>query len=227
MNTAIIVAAGTGTRFGGNTAKQFIELNGKPVLIHTIQRFEDCPEIGEIILVLSAKDTKHFVLEIGKYGFRKLSRIVQGGATRAESVQKGLQAVRAGVVEIVAVHDGARPIITPFEISACVNKAKETGASVLVAPVTDTIKEVNDGEIAGTIDRSKLVRALTPQCFRYEILHKAFENAGDLSESATDECFLVEKLGVKISIVKGSARNIKITHEEDLIFAEALLKTIP
>ena len=223
MNSAIIVAAGSGKRFGGKTPKQFLEILGKPLIIHTIQRFQICPEIDEIILVLPSTENAKFLEIAGKYNLKKLSKVVAGGETRAESVWKGLSAIRAATAEIVAVHDGARPLVSTEEIAETVKKARETGAACLVSTVTDTIKEIKDGKIARTIERSTLRRALTPQCFRYEILKRAFENA-DLSEAVTDECFLVEKLGYEILIVEGSARNIKITHPEDLILAEAFLE---
>ena len=127
-----------------------------------------------------------------------------------------------GDAEIVAVHDGARPLVTVDEIERTIAKAKESGAACLVAPVTDTIKSVRGGEIADTLDRDKLRRALTPQAFKIDVLKKAFENA-DLNESVTDECYLAEKLGHPISIVEGSPRNIKITHLEDLMLAKALM----
>jgi 2-C-methyl-D-erythritol 4-phosphate cytidylyltransferase len=223
MNSAIIVAAGSGKRFGGKTPKQFLEILGKPLIIHTFQPFESCREIDEIILVLPSSENRKFHEIAGKYNLKKLSKVVAGGATRAESVSKGLSAIRPATAEIVAVHDGARPLVSIEEISETVKKAKETGAACLVSSVTDTIKEIKNGEIVRTIARATLRRALTPQCFRYETLRRAFENA-DLSEAATDECFLVEKLGQKIAVVEGSARNIKITHPEDLILAESLLK---
>ena len=207
MNTAIIVAAGSGKRFGAKTPKQFLKLGNKPLLIHTLDRFQNCPLIDQIILVLPANQTAEFLQIVSKYGITKLTKIVAGGATRAESVWKGFKLIQSVKAEIVAVHDGARPLVTSEEISECIAKAKETGAAILVAPVTDTIKEIRDGKIIQTIDRNTLRRALTPQCFRYQILCKAFEKIEDLSESATDESFLVEKLGVEVSIVEGSARN--------------------
>jgi 2-C-methyl-D-erythritol 4-phosphate cytidylyltransferase len=223
MNSAIIVAAGSGTRFGGKTPKQFLEILGKPLIIHSIQRFESCPEIDEIILVLPSAENAKFLQIASKYNLKKISKVVPGGKTRAESVWKGLSAIRGATAEIVAVHDGARPLVSVEEISETLKKAKQIGAACLVASVTDTIKESKDGKISRTIDRTTLRRALTPQCFRYEILKRAFASA-DLNEAATDECFLVEKLGCEIAAVEGSARNIKITHPEDLILAEALLK---
>lgn len=224
MNTAIIVAAGSGKRFGTKTPKQFLEISGKPLIIHTLQRFQSCAEIDSIILVLPSTETAKFLQIVGKYGITKLAKVVAGGETRAESVSKGLNSIRAATAKIIAVHDGARPLVQPEEISACLKKAAETGAAILVSSVTDTIKEISaDGIITRTIDRTKLRRALTPQCFRYEILKRAYENA-DLSEAATDESSLVEKSGVAVSVVEGSADNIKITHKSDLILAEAILK---
>lgn len=218
MNTAIIVAAGSGKRFGGDTPKQFLELAGKPVVFHTLQRFEDCAAIDEIVLVLPQSETS------AKFNFNKLKKIVAGGQTRAESVWNGLQAVDFTKVEVVAVHDGARPLVTTEEITATIEKARETGAACLVAPVTDTIKEVADGKINGTIDRTKLRRALTPQCFKFDVLQRAFAQLNRFSKDATDESYLVEQLGIAVSIIEGSAKNIKITVPEDLVLAESLLK---
>ena len=223
MNSAIIVAAGSGARFGSETPKQFLEILGKPLIIHTLERFEDCPAIDEIILVLSVGEITNFQKVIEKYNLKKLAKIISGGSTRSESVLNGLNAVDSQSAGIVAVHDGARPLVSIEEISQTVEKAQETGAACLVAAVTDTIKTVADGKIVGTIDRSILRRALTPQCFRYEILKRAFAE-NELGEMVTDECFLVEKLGCQIAAIEGNAQNIKITRREDFIFAENLLK---
>jgi 2-C-methyl-D-erythritol 4-phosphate cytidylyltransferase len=223
MNTAIIVAAGSGTRFGGARPKQFLEIGGQPLLIHTLEKFENCGAIDEMILVLSAGEIANFQTVAEKFKLAKLKKIIAGGVTRAESVFNGLNAIEDNAAEIVAVHDGARPFVSCEEITATLEKAKETGAACLTALVTDTIKEVADGKIVQTIERTKLRRALTPQAFRIEILQKAFANA-DLSEAATDECYLVEKLGYEISVVEGSAKNIKITTREDWQLAEILLR---
>lgn len=224
MNTAIIVAAGSGRRFDAEKPKQFFELAGKPVVFHTLQAFEDCPSIDEIVVVFPQFETNDFIESKTPINFRKLKVQVPGGNTRAISVLKGLKAVSANT-EVVAVHDGARPLVTPEEITRTIEKARKNGAAILAAPVTDTIKEIAGDKIVGTIERTRLRRALTPQCFRAEILRRAFEKFADLNEIATDESFLVEKLGVTVSIVEGSSRNIKITVPDDLILAEALLKT--
>ncbi len=221
MNTAIIVAAGSGKRFGGNIPKQFLEIHGKPVLIHTLERFENCDSVDEIVLVLSFDEIDSFEKKLKTYNIHKLNKIVAGGNTRAESVFNGLNVINE--TEIIAVHDGARPLVSNEEISKTIEKAKEFGAACLVAKITDTIKEVSNGKIVATIDRNTLRSALTPQCFRYEILKKAFE-VNEIAEIVTDECFLVEKLGYEIAIVEGSSKNIKITHEEDLKIAEVFLR---
>lgn len=217
MNTAIIVAAGSGTRFGSDIPKQFVEIGGRQLLSRTLEKFEACDDIGEIVLVLSEDQIPNFRSEISK-----LRTVVAGGASRAESVRFGLNAVSSDT-QIVAVHDGARPLVTVEEIAQTVMKAVETGAACLVAEVSDTIKHVEGGEIVRTVDRTKLRRALTPQAFRVDILRRAFDEFG-ADGSATDECYLVEKLGIPISCVEGSSLNIKVTRPEDILLAEALLK---
>lgn len=212
--TAIIVAAGSGSRLKSETPKQFLIIAGKPIVVHSIERFAAAPSVDTIIAVVPSE----YVTELGGLDLPKPLRMVSGGATRAQSVANGLSAVEADC-EIVAVHDGARPFVSVDEIEATVAKAKAMGAACLIVPVTDTIKTINGGEITGTLDRNKLRRAVTPQVFRVEVLRKAFE-AGDVSEAVTDECYLVEKLGHPIAYVEGSPRNIKITHREDLALAE-------
>ena len=224
MNSAIIAAAGSGTRFGAAKPNPFLEINGKPLIFHTLERFENCDVIDEIILVLAAGEIENFRSLAQNHKIKKLKKTITGGKTRAESVSNGLKAI-GETSEIVAVHDGARPLVSKEEIAATIEKARETGAACLTAKVTDTIKRVENGKIAATIDRETLRRALTPQCFRTEILRKAFENA-DLHESATDECYLVEQIGYEISIVDGSSKNIKITTREDFAIAENFLKGI-
>lgn len=223
MNTAIIVAAGTGTRFGGDVPKQFVEILGKPLLMHTLRRFEDCSLIDEIVLVLAADSVEFFLSRSEMFHASKVKKYIVGGATRAESVLNGLNSISGKPDDIVAVHDGARPLVTCEEISATIESARKNGAACLVGRVNDTIKKVSGEKIIETGDRENLRRALTPQCFQLEILQRAFENA-DISESATDECFLVEKLGHEITFIEGSARNIKITTADDLKIAEMFLQ---
>lgn len=215
--TAIIVAAGSGSRFGSDIPKQFLELIGKPVIVHTLERFQAAPSVDSIILVLAEEHVADFNKEV----VAKLDAVIAGGSSRSSSVFNGLNTI-SDDTEIVAVHDGARPLVTVDEIERTIAKAKATGAACLVAPVTDTIKSIRSDEIAGTLDRDKMRRALTPQVFAVDVLRRAFELA-DATDNATDECYLVEKLGHPIAIVEGSSRNIKITHSEDLLLANALL----
>lgn len=220
MNSAIIVAAGSGERFRSEIPKQFLEINGRPLIEWTVERVHAAPSVDLIILVL-AEDHIHRFDEL-RADFPKLTAIVAGGQSRAESVRNGLAAVAADC-EIVAVHDGARPLVSVDEIERTISAARSTGAACLMGPVTDTIKSIRGGEIAATLDRDKLRRALTPQAFRVDVLKSAFGSA-DLTDAVTDECYLVEKLGHPISIVEGSPANIKITHPEDLILAKALME---
>src|SRR5690242_12102526 len=223
MNIAIIAAAGAGTRMASDRPKQFMLLAGKPVLFHTLQVFEECESIAEVIVVVPAAESAGFLSLAGKSSFRKLARVVPGGATRADSVKRGLMTIRSATAEIVAVHDGVRPFVTADEITRTVAAAKTDGAAILVAPVTDTIKQIGDEQVLKTLDRNTLRRALTPQCFRYELLRDAYQHADVNDPSLTDESALVEQLGHPISVIEGSARNIKITTVEDLAIAEAIL----
>jgi len=227
MNVAIIAAAGLGTRIGGNRAKQFLELAGTPIIIHTLRSFELCDAIQEIILVLPSPATASFLAIAEKHSLKKLAKIVPGGTTRAESVLNGLLAVRSATAEIIAVHDGVRPFVTPDEITRTVKAAEVNDAAILVAAVTDTIKEVSNGVVAKTLPRTALRRALTPQCFRFELLRRAYEQVDVLDPELTDESSLVERLGVQVTIVEGNSRNIKITGPEDLAVGEGLLKEGP
>ena len=217
--TAIIVAAGTGSRFNSDTPKQFLEVAGRPLIAHTLDRFQSAPSVDAVIVVVARDRVEPFRSVAAAVG--KIEAIVEGGRTRAESVLNGLNNV-ADAMGIVAVHDGARPLVSVDEIERTIAKASEMGAACLVAPVTDTIKSIRGNEISATLDRTKLRRALTPQAFRIELLRSAFKTT-ELDDSVTDECYLVEKLGHPIAFVEGSTRNIKITTPDDMILAEALL----
>ena len=224
MNVAIVVAAGKGTRLGGDRPKQFLELAGVPVIVHTLRQFERSKQINEVITVLPAEDTAGFESLAQKLELSKLRSVVAGGATRAQSVRNGLAAIDNAAV--VAIHDGVRPFVTPAEIDEVVQAAEKSGAAILTAPVADTIKRVDGERIIQTISRTELRRALTPQCFRFEVLKRALEQLDELEGSGveiTDDSMLVERLGVPVVTVEGSARNIKITNEADLAIANRLL----
>ena len=225
MNVAIIVAGGKGLRFGGNRPKQFLELSGTPIIIHTLTRFERSQEIGSVIVVLPAEHMAGFESLVRTFALKKVNRIVGGGPTRAQSVRQGLQTIETA--DIVAVHDAVRPLVTSQEIDRVVRAADANEAAVLVAPVADTIKQVDGDRITGSLARAHLRRALTPQCFRFHLLKTAYEKLDEFESSAvelTDDSMLVERLGVSVVAVEGSARNIKITSAEDLALAEALMK---
>jgi 2-C-methyl-D-erythritol 4-phosphate cytidylyltransferase len=227
MNTAIIVAAGSGSRFGASVPKQFLKVHNKPLFIHTLEKFESCRDVQSIVLVLPQEYLTEFADASSRYRITKLHRIVSGGVTRAHSVKNGLNAIDPVEAGIVAVHDGARPFISAAEISKCIRCAEDTGAAILVGPVTDTIKQVDGEQITKTIDRATLRRALTPQCFRYQILRDAFEAADDdVLTAATDESYLVEALGLSVSVIDGSASNIKVTTKQDLKMFERFLEEI-
>lgn len=228
MNSAIIVAAGKGERMGDNgTPKQFRLLANTPLVIHTLRRFEDAYAIGEIIVVVAKTQRTEFLQIASHYNLRKLKRIVVGGATRSESVWRGLQHVRAASAEIIAVHDGARPFVTGEEIDTVVEAARETGAAILARRATDTIKRVENESIIETLPRANIYQALTPQCFRYDVLMRAYEQAKAANDfAATDDSDLVERTGVTVRVIEGNSRNIKITHAEDWWLAEKLLKEL-
>jgi len=226
MNVAIVVAGGKGIRFGSDRPKQFLELDGTPIIIHTLRQFERCREIENVVVVLPAAETAGFQSLIEKFGLKKVLRQVAGGETRAQSVANGLATIEAA--EVVAVHDGVRPLVTPAEIDEVVKAASRGGAAILTATIGDTIKDVRDDRVVNTIPRRNLRRALTPQCFRLEILKRAYAQLSELEAAGievTDDSFLVERLGVEVQAVAGSARNIKITREEDLAFAGAVVSS--
>lgn len=229
MNVAIIPAAGSGSRLGGQIPKQFLELAGAPILAHTISRFVDCDDIGAIAVSLPADKLDEF--RARNRGARVIKPIfyVPGGAERSDSILNALEAVAELQPEIVAVHDAVRPFVTPAQISAVIAKAKEVGAAILALPATDTIKEVENGLIQRTIDRRRIWRAQTPQAFRYELLMQANTEARAAnlpSALTTDDSLLVERLGVPVAVVEGSPNNIKITTPEDLLIAEKLFEQL-
>ncbi|MBS1791933.1 MAG: 2-C-methyl-D-erythritol 4-phosphate cytidylyltransferase [Acidobacteria bacterium] len=229
MNVAIIPAAGSGSRLGGQIPKQFLEIAGAPILAHTISRFVSCEDIGAIAVALPADKLDEF--RARNRGARILKPIfyVHGGAERSDSILNALETVAELHPEIVAVHDAVRPFITPAQIGSVIAKAREIGAAILALPATDTIKEVEDGLIQRTIDRRRIWRAQTPQAFRYELLMRAnleARQAGLPSVLTTDDSLLIERLGSPVAVVEGSPNNIKITTPEDLILAEKLFEQL-
>jgi 2-C-methyl-D-erythritol 4-phosphate cytidylyltransferase len=227
MNVAIIVAAGRGSRMGGGRAKQFREISGIPIIIHTLRRFEQCPAVAETTVVLPEGEREEFLTLSERYGLRKLARAVAGGETRALSVWNGLRSLEnVSDTDVVAVHDGVRPFVTPEEVAAAVREAEAHGAAILAAPAVDTIKEAEGSRVARTLQRSRLWHAQTPQCFRLGLLRRAYEAALEdgAAADATDDSALVERLGFEVRIVEGGPHNIKVTTPRDFALAELIVQ---
>ncbi len=222
--SAIIVAAGSSVRMGTDGSKQFIPLLGKPAILHTLTAFQNSENIDEIIIVCREQDSSKIKELAEENGISKLSCLVNGGDSRAQSVKNGIGAVCSDS-KFLAIHDGARPLISTEEINKVIERAFETDAATLGTPVTDTIKVVNeDNLIENTPQRSTLRAVQTPQVFDREMYEFALEKAGDELDSFTDDCSLIENLGMQIEIVDGSTENIKLTTPIDIIIAEAILK---
>jgi 2-C-methyl-D-erythritol 4-phosphate cytidylyltransferase len=219
---AIILAAGRGTRMGAASVdKVFVELAGRPVLAWTLLAFERATSIDRIV-VAARPDCLDRIHEIARAaGIAKPLEVVAGGQRRQDSVAAGLARLERSV-EVVSVHDAARPLVRPDEIDAGVRLARQHGAVVLGAAVVDTIKRVApDGQVVATPPRAELIAALTPQTFLVELLRRAHAASG---EDATDDAALVERLGWPVHVHPGSRRNIKITTPDDLIVAAAFLR---
>jgi 2-C-methyl-D-erythritol 4-phosphate cytidylyltransferase len=225
MISAIIVAAGKGTRMGANVDKLWLEVAGRPVVAHTWRQFNDAVCVDEIILVVREGMESHFTELAGKFSFKKTFRIVIGGAERQDSVWNGLAAV-SPKTEIVAIQDAARPCTTAKLITDTIAAARETGAAVAAQPVTDTIKETADGQIISrTVDRSKLWSVQTPQTFRLEVLRHAISTAREKGLNLTDDTAACELIGQPVRLVKATTPNPKVTVPADLPFIESLLRT--
>ncbi len=235
----IIPAAGLGTRMSSAPAakgkktpsKQFAELGGAPILVHTLRRFSECAEVTEILVALRKEEISGFRSRLDKE-YKDLGRKVQfveGGEHRQTSVANALAAVDAAPEDVVLVHDAVRPLVTAEIISEVIQAVRKFGAAIAGLPAVDTIKQVErtaDGAvITATVPREKVVMAQTPQGFRYEVIKSAFDAAAADGFIGTDEASLVEHSGGNVMVVMGSARNIKITNPADLELAEFYLKS--
>lgn len=221
--SAIIVAAGSGQRMKQKTPKQFLKINGKPILQYTLQVFETCNDIDDILVVLPPNLVKKYESVFKKeWNIGKLYCTVQGADQRHLSVWNGLSVLPEDT-DIVVIHDGVRPLVTHSIIRNSIEKAKETGAAVVGVKSKDTIKKVNHGYITTTIPRSELVLVQTPQTFRKKIIMAANQTAFKTNRFSTDDSALVEMAGYPVSVVAGDWMNIKITTPEDLKIAELLL----
>jgi len=221
---AIIVAGGTGTRVGGAIPKQFIPLQGRPLILHTLECFQKSDLIDSITLVLAAEWREYFETNILKeIKFSKLHNVVAGGKTRQESTGCGLRSLKEPA-DWVVVHDAARPLLSLETLKNCVEAAKEVGAAIAAHPASDTIKEVGETQlIKNTPDRRKIYLAQTPQVIRYDWLKLAFEKATRENFEGTDEASLIEHLGYPVKVVESPKTNLKVTHPEDFEWAEFLI----
>ena len=224
MTSAILVAAGQGTRMGANVDKLWLEVAGRPVVAHTWKKFNDAACIDEIILVVRVGMQAHFAELAVKFNFQKPFRFVTGGAERQDSVWNGLAAV-SPQTRIVAIQDAARPCTTKNLIAATVQAAMETGAAVAAQPVADTLKETADGKtISRTVDRSKLWAVQTPQTFRVDVIRRAIAAAREKNLVLTDDTAACELIGQPVRLVKSTTPNPKVTVPGDLPFIESLLR---
>lgn len=205
-------------------AKQMLELGGVPLLVHTLKRFEACDAVDQVILVLQPSLTSEILSLLPKHNLKKILRVVAGGAERQDSVYRGIQVVNEESAGIVLVHDAARPFIRADEIQSVIERAAIKGAAIMATPAVDTIKQVKQSTIRRTLNRQSIYYAQTPQAFRYAIIKEAYDRAFAEGFRATDDAQLVERLGHKVSVVEGSAINLKITRPFDLKIAEVIHK---
>jgi 2-C-methyl-D-erythritol 4-phosphate cytidylyltransferase len=226
MNTAIIVAAGKGTRMGPGEDKLFLEIAGQPLIAHTWRRFDSAPCIAEIVLVVREEKQNDFARLAEKCGFRKPYQLVTGGAERQDSVWNGLSAL-ASAAEVVAIQDGARPCTSVDLIAATIAAARETGAAVAAQRVTDTIKESGDNQlIRRTLDRSRLWAVQTPQTFRVEVIRRALAEVRRRDLRVTDDTTACELIGQPVQLVEWLAPNPKATSRADLPYLTLLLSRL-
>ena len=228
---AIITAGGSGLRMESDTRKQYIEIGKKPILAHTLNNFNVTDQVDEIALTVPAEDIDNVKNNIvGRYNFHKVKYIIAGGMQRQDSVLQALKQIDAAENNIVLIHDGVRPFISHDIILKCIDSLVNSDGSIVAIMPVNTIKKITDGRIASTLDRNELVSVQTPQTFRFGFIKKCHELAAAEKYYATDDSALVEKYGRQIldrdpviSVVEGNSFNIKITNQNDLVIASALL----
>lgn len=218
---AVIVAAGSSRRMGGEN-KLLLSLGGQPVLAHTLCAFQKCPAVRDIVLVCREEDILPYSELAQAFGVDKLRTVTRGGDTRTASVLAGVSASPEDSL-LVAVHDGARPLVSEAVITEAVAAAAEHGAAAPVVPVKDSIKRIENGVIAADVPRDTLAAVQTPQVFRRELLLRALHQAAQSGRTYTDDCAAVEAIGQTVCATHGSYENIKITTPEDIAVAEAFL----
>lgn len=224
MNCGIIVAGGKSERMGANIDKAFLSLGTKPVVVYSLLAFEKCRDIDEVILVVRKDRIDATRQAVRMFGCNKVKKIIAGGTLRQQSVINGLDEASENV-DVVIVHDGARPCVTSDLISQTINSAKQHGSGVAAVKITDTVKSVEKGMIISeTIDRTKLWLVQTPQAFKINLLRKAFAYVEKKKIKVTDEASAVELISTGVRLVASSSSNIKITSPNDLTLAAALMR---
>jgi 2-C-methyl-D-erythritol 4-phosphate cytidylyltransferase len=225
MTAAIILAAGRGERMGGKEDKAFIGLGPRPIVAYSLLAFEACPEVEAIVLVVRGDRIASSRGLCRELGVSKVFAVVDGGSRRQDSVRAGLAAIppEAG---IVAIHDSARPLVTPELIAKTIESARKTGSGVAARKVVDTVKVVTDDNVAeATLDRSNLWAVATPQTFQTELIRRAYDAVAQAGQTVTDDAGAVEFIGEKTRLVDWRKPNLKVTVPEDLAVAENLLRT--
>ena len=217
---AVIVAAGNASRMGG-IDKVMAPLGGEPMIVKSVRTFQECDAVREIVIV-TRQDLLVPIMDLC-HGFDKVKTVITGGASRPESVEKGLRAL-SDKVKLAAIHDGARPLITWQVIDRTIRAAASYGAAAPAIPVKDTVKVVKGGIVAETPDRSQLQAVQTPQIFDIDLLRGALKKAAEDGAQITDDCSAVERLGMSVRMVEGDERNIKVTTPLDLKIAEVLME---
>jgi 2-C-methyl-D-erythritol 4-phosphate cytidylyltransferase len=219
---AILVAAGRGERMGAGRPKAFLAVAGQTLLVRSARALRDAPSVGTIVAVVPADalDEARSLLDASVPG----CVVVAGGGRRQDSVKAGLDALPERFAGVVLVHDAARPFVPAGVVEAVAAAARAHGAAIPAVPLTDTVKEVRDARVTGTLDRSRLAAAQTPQAFRRDVLVRAYERAFADAATLTDESMAVERLGLPVACVDGSARNRKLTTPDDLEWAERLVQ---
>lgn len=221
---AVIAAAGEGARMGGPTRKQYLLLEGIPVLARSVNLFSEHPAVNEILVVIPSGEVEAVREFLKPFCATKKIIFIEGGTTRQESVAFALAAVSTEA-ELICIHDAVRPLATPGLLDKLIAAASVNGTAVPVIPPDDTVKEIDhEGRIVSTPDRSKLRLTQTPQVFRRDIIIQAFNNAAERNLTGTDDSALVEQMGLQVLTVPGELSNLKITSPQDLILASVLLK---
>lgn len=218
----IIPAAGQGKRMGAGKNKLLLELNNMPIFIHSLKVFDQDELCEGIILAISPQDEVEFKLLLKQYKVKKVLGLVPGGKERQDSIYNALKTVKTD--GIILVHDAARPFILKEHIHRLVETAQKTGAAIIGVPAKDTMKTVRDNVVTATVERSSLWAVQTPQAFRFSILFKSYEQAEKDSFIGTDDSSLVERISHPVTMIEGDYDNIKLTTQEDLFFAEAIVK---